>query len=163
MNISKSSWHYRLIRWLNRWPEDNLCPYVRQIIYACLTVLGSGLALAALGVAVLIVLSYPVWQFFFYFGDMSDMAITFSFFIYGLIGITALKIYRADYYNYYGFKPKPGWEWLHTDIFAFLDPLIEKFQARRFAIRTTKKEPGIFRQRIRAGHDQICPHLDFED
>lgn len=34
MNISKSSWHYRYMNWMSSgWPPEDLCPYVRNLLF----------------------------------------------------------------------------------------------------------------------------------
>jgi hypothetical protein len=34
MNIKKTSWHYKLIKFFDFYPSNSLCPYVRQILAA---------------------------------------------------------------------------------------------------------------------------------
>jgi len=60
MNISKSSWHYRLLKaldWL-AWPKDTLCKYFWKVVVACVFV--PSLALLVSWLALL-----PFWGIFY--------------------------------------------------------------------------------------------------
>ncbi len=149
MNISKSSWHYRLIRWLDRWPQNNFCPYVRQVCYAVATASFMGFAISAGTILALVILTYPVTQFWFPSGVLAII----SFIVYGIIGGAAIKIYREEQY----YKTFTWWApWFHYDL---LKPLKDALPERKEAV---VKPPGIFRQWIRAAHDKTCPVIEFQ-
>ena len=152
MFINRNAWHYKAIRKLDRYPEQNLCPYVRQVIYACATWVFFAILAIIIGTVLLITLSYPVTQLFF----TSIPMVISSVLLYIFIGVVVLKWYR-DEGPYYLHRPRANkswfWrtDWLHIDLFGWL-PEREPRPC---------KPPGLVRSYLRAKHDKICPHLDF--
>lgn len=150
MNISKSSWHYRLIRWLDRWPKSNFCPYVRQIFYALVSVAGISFGISIVALFAAIILTYPIAQFWYPNGVIGGI----GFVAYIIIGAVSIKIYREEQF----YRQFTWWApWFHYD---FLKPLKDALPERKEKIY---KPPGIFRQWIRATHDKACPVVTFNE
>jgi len=57
MNISKKSWHYRLVDWLGFEVYSNICPYFWQVIFS----MALCVIVALFAVCVLFFASAPLW------------------------------------------------------------------------------------------------------
>jgi len=152
MKISQKSWHYRLIRFTGDWPEENLCPYMRQVL-GRLAIIPLALFLMTIVVALL---TFPLWQWFV---DMdAGNALTLgvgSFMGNSMILGLLLAEYRKDWRWH---NDHPSYDaWYHRDIFGWLLPKLPERKAR------VQKPPSAFAEWRRATHDQICPSIDFKE
>lgn len=156
MEISRTSWHYKAIKSLNRQPRNNLCPYMRQVVYAVACIIGIGLALLATGTAILAVATYPIWQIFL----REPVAAVFCVIGYMVLFGNLWASYRADWKFetlYHQQVPVWGPAWLHYDLFAWTKNILPERKPREY------KPPGLIYSFLKAKHDKVCPVLEFKD
>lgn len=156
MKVSKTSWHYRFIKrvWFNGHDYNiatNLCPYMRQLVYASLKalVLGS-MALVTLVLVLICLGSVPVglWHWLTY-GTLPlwatdnksfwSIAWMFGTVVWGsvlVVGGSALVVSLLE---------GPFYRWM---------------ERRR---NITKKEPGLLGSWFKDWHDKTCTPIEFED
>lgn len=132
MKINTSSWHYRLLRAFDYWPENNLCGYVRQIIGALIMSVIS--AMLMLGVAFFIIT--PIYCAIFQVGVHETVFCVFSA-LYLMFGAVAINTYRQMRLS--------GGIW-HT-------PIFER--------KEKDSQPNILVEFIRAKKQKICPTIEF--
>lgn len=133
MIIKKTSWHYKLLEFLDFNPKASLCPYVRQLVLACLLVLFN------LVVATAIFIVFVVQPIHVLLALAGLMAITSNALAIGLIG-WALWVLLGIFV---------GGHWLR------------KWNRERNKSKPVK-EPNIVMAYIKAKKDKICPTLNFE-
>jgi len=141
MNISKRSWHYRLVSNFSTWPASNLCPYMRQVVgYSLLSLL---IGIFAAGAFAFV--TYPIWQFFtsFWFDMLPGLSALCNLVI--LIGTWC--IYR-DGWPYHG-SPNSV---LHQDLLPGLH-----------TPKIRSPFPSVWVEWFRAVHDKVCPLITFVD
>lgn len=168
MNISKNSWHYRMLKFMSAYPADNLCPYVRQVIGHILL----GLLAVLVILAIALNLSYPIWRWW----ETNAVIGFISFCGWIAIGIASVKTYREEWrrqtriaIQYRDYPAQLEHElsfnmsaWYHRDLIpkawsaAWLAHDIRRANA-------PPKPPNIFIEFFRAAHDKVCPILEFRD
>ena len=153
MKISKNSWHYKFLRWMNSCPEDNLCPYVRQVIGHMLLLVLFGAIICVIAV----VSSYPIWRWWIQEGVLGFV----SGCLWIVVGIGAIKTYHEEwttsaFYHErsYGNGMFNMTKWYHRQLIP---------QAvRNIDIHIPRpSHDNIFLERARAAHDKVCPQLEF--
>lgn len=156
MNVRRTSWHYRLLRFLYFDPHDNLCPYVRQVFGAL--VMASSLAMVAL--IVLFVAAYPIWRPVL---GPDGWAGFFSAIAWLGAGWFSIAMYRAEWQisTAYAMRGEDGGmldvsKWYHRDLIP------EFLKGYRISIPKPKHD-SIILERARAAHDMICPSLTFKE
>ena len=133
MQISRKSWHYRVIKILGFKHPDNLCAYCWKTIWAIFFGACSLIMVA-------FVLGMPLW---YWLG--ADIPFALAVFVGVLESCAVLAgIYWAIEYA--------GWWEKLGRLFPEYTPKPPKL----------KKPPGLFRQWISAQHRKVCPLLDFE-
>ena len=137
MQISRNSWHYRLINFLDFDHPDNLCAYCWKTIWA---IVFSAFALMAM----VFVFGLPLW---YWLG--ADIPLVVAIIVGGLelIGVLVCIYYAIEY---------AGW-W--AKLGRQLDRLLPEYTPKP---PKPKKPPGLFRSWISAQHRKVCPLLDFE-
>jgi len=139
MIINKKSWHFWLLKKLNFYPAESLCAYFWQVMLAiCLTIatlfIGSLLALVAFMVCIIpIFASVP-----------PDIAI---------LGMVVWLVFGAVAVLYFKEAQLNG----RTDSILYKEiHILPKREDK------PKKEPGLFRQYLKALHTKVCPMLEFK-
>jgi hypothetical protein len=155
IKVKVTDWHYRLIRKLDRWPENNLCPYCRQVVYALLTVAGYTVLISVLGSGAIAGYTFPVWQFFW---DGPLVIAPLAFVLYLVTGIVSIVAYR-DHRRWLSMYQKENSIW-HYDLFTNIKRWYWKSATAKAEARV-EKGPNLLTQYITAKHDKICPHIDF--
>lgn len=150
MQIKTNSWHFRLLKFTDFYPEDNLCPYMREVVAA--TVLIS---------AATITMTYPVWQIWQSDGSMAVA----SMLCWCVAGVLMLKGYREEwrasmFYAGYNSQDQHGARGMF-DTTKFYHKQLIHFD---MSLNTARpKHANIFVERVRAAHHKICPGLEFKD
>lgn len=133
MKLNENTWHYKMVRTVDGWPRDNLCPYVRQVIGAILLYFLMGALIGFL--ASVVVGGIFQWVMFFATGFWTP---------YGVIGVLFIMFNVLSAIIMVGGCGKAadrGWEKLKN--------------ARGNEI----KEPSIFWEWCKAKHRKICPKI----
>ena len=145
MKISKRSWHYKFLRMMDCYPNDNLCPYMRQLFTHMLAV---PLALGILFIVAGTIL-YPLWQFWFY--GNNSVVLGFVSAVFNIILTGALL---HNYRHYRTCYPTKLWgaAWLHFDLLGWIPQ--REYKPRK---------PSVFVQYASALHDKVCPGLEFTE
>lgn len=133
MIIKKTSWHYKLIKFFDFRPSNSLCPYVRQLVLACLLVLFN----IAVGIAISIVFVLQPIHVLLALAGL--MVITPNALAIGLIGWAV---------------------WVLIGIFVG-GHWLRKWNRERNKSKP-ETEPNIVMAYIKAKKEKICPTIDFE-
>ena len=156
MKISKKSWHYKLLKSMNSYPKDNLCPYVRQVIgnmLLCLLLFSLLLGAAFLA-------SYPIWRWWLQDGTTGF----FSSCLWIVGGAIMIKVYHEEWKisAYYLEHPRFDREgmldmtkWYHRQLIPQAVQNLDIHLPR-------PAHDNIFLERARAAHDKVCPQLEFK-
>lgn len=132
MIIKKTSWHYKLLTWLDFTPNRSLCPYVRQI-------------LAALAIVVFLAVGAVAMFWVFVWSPLHVLAA-----LAGVVSITpnqlAVGLIAWAIYTLAGVII--GGKYMRVK-YRERNPVVEK-------------EPNIVVAYIKAKKDKICPTLNFE-
>lgn len=155
MNINVNSWHYRFIRSSfngNVAPATNLCPYVRQLVWASLK------AFLVTFVVLLISGLAGMWasdliNTFFALGLSPTALIALAIIpgaltvatIVGACGLIGFGIYKVT--EYYENRKS--------------DKMYEILKAKQEGT-WVEPEVGLIRSYLTAKHDKICPKLEFK-
>lgn len=165
ITLSKSSWHYRFARFMNDYPVcNNLCPYVRHVIWGMLKFSFLWL-LISLQIVGIVMVAASIWTLGVstFFTSLATggllppyyvlvMSIGLFAIIFGSIAaITTWQSASADKFRH-DFIDKHG-------IHAWL-----KYESDKKNKKYNKppKEPNIFIEWLKAKHNKICPQLTFK-
>lgn len=161
MKMKKTAWHYRFLKFMDYSPNDNFCPYCRQVvggmlIIALITVLGS---------MAIFLFTYPLWRWVLFvdsggvFGFFSGAAwFVFSWFVF--------KLYHEEWETslYYLENPTTHNEhgmlnmlrWYHRQLIP------KRLLDLDYSISLPRPpHDSIVLERMRAAHDKICPTIEF--
>lgn len=165
LTLSKSSWHYRFARFMNDYRvSENLCPYVRQVIYGMmkfsvlwllfsLQIVGTIMVAASiwtLGVSAFVA-SLNTGGLLPAYYSLVILMLLFAIIFGSFAAITTWRTAVADKFRN-DFIDKHG-------IHAWL-----KYEDDKNNKKCDKpsKEPNIFIEWLRAKHNKICPQLTFK-
>lgn len=144
MKISKSSWHWRLLKTLDMlpdgwgyWGEVQFCPYVRRLLVSMFLMIPYVTLLAA---GTLFLLFGP----FTTYGDGDTQLSIVSFITWSVLGSFVFSIYHMEHEMGDGYA---------KDIVLFTI----KAKAKG------PKEPNIFAEYMHALHTKMCPIVKLED
>lgn len=134
MNISKSSWHYRLLRvlgMLNAYSNESLCPYFWKVVLAALFAPAAALGILWLG-------TLPLWWSFM----TPDLVVPAS--LVALAEVIALSsiliILVRDRHE---------------------EEILAGTREAPVVVLPVHKEPSLFRLWLKAKHRKVCPMIDF--
>lgn len=138
MNIDPNSWHYRWIgrHWATR--PQSLCGYFWKTLLSPFFWLAGVLFLIYFASVVAIVLSFPVWQFWFDLDPLFVLVPTASWLVVSFILIHYLKSEHIAFHK----KPIGRDEW-------------------GYAVYAPPKPPGLLRSYLSAAHRKVCPLLTY--
>ena len=165
LTLSKSSWHYRFARFMNDYRvSENLCPYVRQVIYGMMkfSVLWLLFSLQIVGT---VMVAASIWTLGIsaFWASLSAggllvpyyvlvMSVTLCVIIFGSIAAISIWLrasadkFRRDFIDKHG-------------IHAWLKYEDDKKNKKH---NKPPKEPNIFIEWLKAKHNKICPQLTFK-
>jgi hypothetical protein len=132
MEINKSSWHYKLVKSFLTFPEESLCPYMRQVVGSMFIALVSSI------LAVLFVGFFVYGLFYPFFGDPDILMSFLSCFMWVLVGLALLD----------GVPPLVEGTWLSKVVYDCKE--------------REEKEPSLVAAYLKAKHDKICPTITFK-
>ena len=135
MNISKSTWHYRLLSkmdMLNNYGTESLCPYFWKMVFA--TIIAPVILLG-----LLFLTTIPLWWSFS--GVPVSLAIIIG--VAEIVGLFSLLV--ALVRDRYEEEIRAG---------TRQEPVVRVY---------TSKPPSLFRLWLKAKHRQVCPLIDFVD
>jgi len=157
MKVSKTSWHYKLIKswWIQsqyKEPESNLCPYMRQLLCAFIKVSMIGFIL---GIFVLFALAtllapiaYLVQTYWFALLPASWFAKESALWFGIILG-------TATYFVLFCRLISMAYEWCN---FRFMDRLFGYIVKK-----VDNRKPGVFGQWYKDWHDKTCTPIEFVD
>lgn len=155
MNINVNSWHYRFIRSSfngNSMPATNLCPYVRQLVWACIKAFLVTFVILFISSLAGFWASYLINTFFglqlsqvaFFALAIIPGALTVAL-IVGTSALIGFGLYKVTEY----FENRKS------------DKMYAIMQAKQDGT-WVEPEVGLIRAYLTAKHDKICPKLDFK-
>ena len=145
MIISKDSWHYRLLNFFNMLPYEliyshkcNLCPYFRTVIastiYAFMLLAIIAVLLFFMATSVMYIFGYHV------FNERLPM-----------VGFICMGVLLLSFILFkYG-------EIMAEKLIYFLDERRDKKD------KPKNRKPSLFKARIKAMHDKVCPEITLEE
>ena len=144
INISKTSWHYRVVKKMDWDPSWNLCPYFWQVVGALVLFTMFGITLTAIGGVALLPLAQ--WIPFWIFADINSYAAAALGIIeIGLLTWVLIAMVRDRLYQELINDPERYAAW----------------QKEKYADKP-HKEPNLLILYLRAAHDKVCPGLNFK-
>lgn len=133
MNVSKTSWHYRLLNQLDlisRWRQETLCKYFWKVVFACTFVPIGAIGVIWLG-------TIPLW-WSLTDAPLSVAIIIGTFEIVGLLLVLRILVIER-----------------HTE------EILDGTRPAPKVVPPTP--PSLFAEWLRARHRQVCPFIDFVD
>lgn len=147
MKISKSSWHYRFLVWLEGTYSipDSLCPYVRKLVLDIVLVLGLSLIAGFLAVSLITPLIMVFTDVFAYLNDLPEDQPSF----WAISIVVGFLEYLVLFTWFVSWSAPKGWDALTSTVST--------------NISKKEKDPNVFWEYIKAVHNKFCPSIDFED
>jgi len=140
MEISKHSWHYKLLDFLSMSAPQTLCRYFWKVIFALLWFIGGGVCLLFVGWTFGYMMSHAVISLVFFFMGETGGANPLLAGIGGGLWLIVFYIFVSQYINAKGIEiPRP--------------------------LSRARESVGnsLLGQYLSAAHKKVCPFLDFVD
>lgn len=101
MIISTDSWHYKLLLFVDSVPSDNLCKYFWQVMFAITWITLFSIAGLILGLALVVLILYPIWGW--WNSDITMVVMSSLLWIFIGVGLFRLK---RDLFSF----QRPAWD-----------------------------------------------------
>lgn len=179
MEISKSSWHYRLLSFFGMDIPTSLCPYFWKTVFVCIISLFACVVVSAVAWAVLY-LGGLIWLFPNLPNGMDPVSFTFTLtasqhfdviwrsfvvdicFIFTVMCVLYIlakdfrKFVHGSVYNSKLMKDRRK----HED---YDDYIWDKKDRKRSRKNYKEEHPGLVKSFYKAHKDKVCPFLTFKD